>query len=562
MRDVNIVVAGAAGEGVDTIGEVLARSLLALGWAVFSWKEYESRIRGGNNRYSLRVGESPVNAPLEPADLLLALNPRALAHYRALAGEGATILAPPVEGGAGENVLSMDFGGLAEERLGKRIFANTVAAGAVFAALGADLSALSGVLETEFQSKGPEVVRANVEAARIGYEAAGESCGGRCSIRLGKRDGDYILAGGNEAVALGAALAGCRFMAAYPMTPSTGIITFFHRHLDRLGILNEQAEDEIAAVNMALGASFAGARAMTATSGGGFALMVEAVSLSGMTETPLVVVLGQRPAPATGLPTRTSQGDLLFAVHAGHGEFAKAVLSATDPRHALRQAARAFDLADRFQTMVILLTDQFLADGRFCFSDMGEAAVRPVRHLADPETIQDYARYRITESGVSPRLYPGQSRHLVCADSDEHDEYGHITEDLAGTALPMMKKRLAKVEGLREEMEPPLEQDVEDADLVLVGYGSSLGAMEEAVRELRDRGVKAGMILFTDLWPLPRYEFPRGRRLVTVENHLTPQLARHLRGGYDVSFSGHVQRGDGLPLTAAYIAQALERGEG
>lgn len=554
MEDLNIVIAGAAGEGIQTVGAVLSHALLAQGYAVFSWQEYESRVRGGQNSYSIRVGEAPRNAPLMKADILLALNKGAVEKYLPLLKEEGLLLN---QDGALERSIVIPFAQIAKEELGGAIYSNTVAVGALAAMLGLDLDAVYRALDESFKKKGSEVVESNRLAAETGYKRAEKDCQGKCPWSLPRRSGRFYLLTGNEAVPLGAAYAGCRFIAAYPMTPSTGVITFLAAAEDRLGIYTEQAEDEISAVNMAIGASYAGTRAMTATSGGGFALMVEAVSLAGMTETPMVIVLGQRPGPATGLPTRTAQGDLLFAVNAGHGEFPKCVMAPSDPKDAFHKMVRAFNLADKYQIPVIVLTDQFLADSRFSIDDFGLTESSPESFLADPSQISGYKRYRLTETGVSPRLYPGQSQHLVGADSDEHDEEGHITEDLTGTAVPMYRKRLAKMEGLRGEIRPPEAQGIGENDVVLVGFGSSRNAVLEGIERLKRDGVGAGMLHFTELWPLSDFRFPEGKRYVSVEMNATHQLARLLHAESGVEFSGHISRMDGLPLTGEFIRSAF-----
>jgi 2-oxoglutarate/2-oxoacid ferredoxin oxidoreductase subunit alpha len=555
VDDLNVVVAGAAGEGIQVIGGVLAETVSAHGYAVFAWQEYESRIRGGHSRFSLRIGEAPRNAALEGAHLLLALNEGAARKYRPLLAEGGLLISSEEETDGG---IGIPFAQLAEEEAGKKLYANTVAVGALMAALGMELDPLERVLEKRFGAKGEEVLKGNRKAAEAGYREAAERCGDRCPWKLTGSGGRYHLADGHKALALGAVRAGCRFLSAYPMSPSTSIITFLAKEQERLGVFVEQAEDEIAAINMAVGAGYAGARSMTATSGGGFALMTEGLSLAGMTETPVVIVLAQRPGPATGLPTRTAQADLLFAVHAGHGDFPKAVLAPSDPVDAFHQAVRAFDLADRYQVPVIVLTDQFLAESLFSVEDFELGRSAPEIHLADPEEIDEYRRYRLTEDGVSPRLYPGQSEHLVAADSDEHDERGHITEDLAGTAVPMMEKRLAKLRALRRAMKPPEEEGVDEAEHVLVGWGSSRGAIREAVELLRKDGVEAGRIHFTELWPLPDYRFPEGKRYWVVESNATGQLGRLLRSEYGVGLRGEVLRYDGLPLTGESIRRQVD----
>jgi 2-oxoglutarate ferredoxin oxidoreductase subunit alpha len=428
--------------------------------------------------------------------------------------------------------------------------------------LGMDLDQLVSVVVRKFSDKSEEVIENKRKAVKMGYDMALKSCQERCPWELPPRDVSYTLIAGNEILPIAAVHAGCRFIAAYPMTPSTGVITSMAHHSKQWGVFAEQAEDEIAAINMAIGASYAGARAMTATSGGGFALMTEGISLSGMTETPVVIVLAQRPGPATGLPTRTSQGDLLFAVNAGHGEFPKLVMAPSDAENVFQKTVRAFNLADQFQIPVIILTDQFLADSRFSIQDLTPMIEEAASYLADPSEINDYKRYALTESGISPRLYPGQSDHPVSSDSDEHDEYGHITEDLYETAPAMVEKRTRKLKRLRAAMVPPERFQVETADVILVGWGSSRGAITEAIDKLKDDRINAGMIHFTELWPLPKMDWPKGKYYWLVEANATGQLGRLLRSEYGRSFDGHVLKYDGLPLNAQEIRRQVHDGFG
>jgi 2-oxoglutarate ferredoxin oxidoreductase subunit alpha len=561
MLDLSVVIAGSAGEGVQTIGEAFARAVLRQGYPVFTTQEYESRIRGGQSSYRVRITESVQNAPRPDADLLLALNGRALSHYRPLLRPGGILLAEgeeaqPLEATSGD-AIAIPFARTASERFGTKLYSNSVAAGALVAALGVEIAPLEALLREAFARKGEGVVLANVEAARAGFGLASERLG---KARLGclpRKDRTFTLLSSNEAIPLAAAYAGCRFIAAYPMSPSTEIITTLARD-EELGVFAEQAEDEIAAINMAIGASYAGARAMTATSGGGFALMVEATSLAGMTETPLVIVLAQRPGPATGLPTRTEQGDLLFAIHAGHGEFPKLVLAPSDPEEAFEKTVRAFSLADRYQIPVLVLTDQFLADSHFSFEAFRLPSRVPGSHLADPTRITAYRRYELTPNGISPRLYPGQSKHLVCLDSDEHDEEGHITEDLAGMRKAMVEKRLAKMRGLKEEVAMPETLHTDGAEVVLVGWGSTRGAILEAVNERRAAGEKVGMIHFTEVFPLPQFAFPEGETVVVVEGNATGQFARLLRAEYGVVADRTVHRYDGLPITSEDVERGID----
>jgi 2-oxoglutarate ferredoxin oxidoreductase subunit alpha len=556
MIDINIVVSGAAGQGIQTIGYIIAKTASEAGYYVFSWQEYESRIRGGSNSYRIRISDEPINGPLVSADVFLPLDKRSKAKYRSLLKEAGILID---EQETGDRVITVPFVSTAKTEFGDKLFANTVAAGALTAVLGIELDSLNDVITNEFSGKSNEIVRTNIAAASSGYTLAKTSCEGVCPWVLPKREQKQYLISGNEALALGAAAAGCRFIAAYPMTPSTGIITFLSKHKGRLKIFTEQAEDEIAAINMAIGASYAGVRAMTATSGGGFALMVEGISLAGMTETPVVIVLGQRPAPATGLPTRTEQGDLLFAISAGHGEFPKLVFAPSDPKDAFHKIIRAFNLADKYQTPAVVLSDQFLADSKFTVEDFALDTLVNASYQANPEDVENYKRYQLTETGISPRLYPGQSQHLVCCDSDEHDESGHITEDLQ-LRNRMVEKRLTKFERLQTEILPPEAYRIDEAEDVLVSWGSSRNAVFEAGDKLGENGSNVGLLHFTELWPLPAYEFPLEKHYHMVESNATGQFGRLLRSEYDLKVKRTIARYDGLPLDCDYILEAFEHG--
>jgi 2-oxoglutarate ferredoxin oxidoreductase subunit alpha len=325
----------------------------------------------------------------------------------------------------------------------------------------------------------------------------------------------------------------------------------------------EQAEDEIAAVNLCLGASYAGARAMTATSGGGFALMVEGLALAGMTETPLVVALGMRPGPATGLPTRTEQGELWFALHAGHGEFPRFVFAPGDPEEAFSLTFRACNLADQYQTPALVLFDQYLADMTMSLPRFDFSGLAIERHLATPEEVGEgysYARYRITESGVSPRALPGTPGAVVEVDSDEHDEQGHLVEDAAARRA-MVDKRLRKYDGMRQEMVPPLLAGDPEPDLLLLGWGSTKGCIAEAADLLRTEGRKVSTLHCPQLWPFPAEEIAAAlrsaRRSVVVENNATGQFRALIRRETGLQSDALVAKYDGRPFSPREIAEAV-----
>ncbi len=554
MDERSIFIAGAAGEGIQTVGDVVARAFLTHGYPVFAMQEYESRIRGGYSSHRLRIAAESANSPRRDADVLLALNPEARDHYASDLRIGGTLVASEA---ADEQTIVVPFRDLALEHGGSSLYANAVAAGALAAVLGLPVDTVVWALTAAVARHGNEAVVGNISAAEAGFAVARDSLGEHAPKPWPKRENVYAFVSAHDVIPLAAAAAGCRFMSAYPMSPSTGIITAFARDPE-LGVFVEQAEDEIAAIGMALGASAAGARAMTATSGGGFALMVESISLAGMIETPIVIVLSQRPGPATGLPTRTAQEDLLFAIHAGHGETPRAVLAPADPLDALQKTLRAFELADRYQIPAIVLSDQFLADSRFSLPPLSLPDGIADAHLADPDAIDgEYRRYARTGDGVSPRLYLGQTKNLVYLDSDEHTEDGHITEDLRIMRPSMVEKRLEKGRRLRCEIAPPSRLRDDDAEILLLGWGSTKGAIDEAVTLLRGAGRRVGALHFTELWPLPEMTWRDDIQYWTVEGNATGQLARLLGSDGGPCIEGRIGRYDGLPLDAATIVEAL-----
>jgi 2-oxoglutarate ferredoxin oxidoreductase subunit alpha len=373
---------------------------------------------------------------------------------------------------------------------------------------------------------------------------------------------ERLALNGNQAIALGAVSAGVKFCAFYPMTPSTSIPLTFIAHAGDMGLTVEQAEDEIAAINMALGASYAGAPAMVATSGGGFALMVEGVSLAGMTETPVVVVVAQRPGPATGLPTRTEQADLEFVLRAGHGEFPRAIFAPGDVEECFHLTRRAFALTQKYQTPAFVLTDQFLADSFRAVEPFDVEGLEPGgAYAAPPEFAEPYARYAVTENGVSPRLLPGASRHLVVVDSDEHTEDGHLTEDL-DARVRQVEKRRRKESGIRAEVVPPVHDGDERPELLLVSWGSSKGAVAEAAANLGGDGGQVATLHFPQVWPLIPEQFlgrlGEAKRVVAVEGNASGQLAGLIRAETGFEVGERVSRYDGLPLTPEYILRELK----
>jgi 2-oxoglutarate ferredoxin oxidoreductase subunit alpha len=550
-----VLIGGEAGQGLVTVGQLLSKCLVRAGWRIVVTQGYQSRVRGGHHSWAIRFGSGEIAAPVEPIDLLVALDQQSVESHRPDLAPGAIVVADESIDAHGLAGLRVPYATLASAK-----HANIAALGVAGTLLGLPQELMAGAVEELFGKKGAEAAAENRRALEQSCRWAA-SAGATFPLPGAPRQGAArAMLNGNEALALGALSAGLRFLAFYPMTPSTSIALTVVEHAVALGVVAEQAEDEIAAVNMAIGASFAGAPAMVATSGGGFALMVEGVSLAAMTETPLVVMLGQRPGPATGLPTRTEQADLEFVLHAGHGEFARAVFAPATPEECFSLARKALFMAELSQGPVFVLTDQFLADSYRAVELFDVRELPGVRAGFDGEVAAPYRRYALTEDGVSPRLFPGLTPHLVVADSDEHTEDGHITEDLAVRAR-MVGKRLAKAEGLRLEVVPPRLDGPASAKLLLVSWGSTSGAAAEAAAQLRESGTAAAALHFSQLWPLDAQQFVgtlrAAGRVVFVEGNATGQFERLVRRETGFEAAGSVRRFDGLPITPAYILRAL-----
>lgn len=563
--DLTIKIAGEAGQGLQSVGGLLSRLFARKGYHVFANQVVQSRVRGGHNWFAIRISDRPVHSPSFQTDILVALDQEISCHLKELKKDSVVIFDSRLAAFSFRQgrMLDVPMADLASKAGGNKLMINTVAASLVLGLLNFGPEDLFAFLRQSFGKKDQATGETNVRVARAGYDFAHKfDLGGRVADFSRPAGKPKMLVGGSEAVALGALAAGCQFISAYPMSPSTGIMTYLASKADSCRIVVEQSEDEIASINMALGASFAGVRAMTASSGGGFALMVEGLSLAGMIETPIVIVLAQRPAPATGLPTRTAQEDLLFAVHAGHGEFPRVVMAPKDIEGCFYATARAFNLADKYRVPVIILTDQLLADSFATIDALHpeEAVVR--RYLMTEDELKqarDYKSFLLTESGVSPRALPGNPYCFVTADSDEHDEYGRITEDLDRMRPRMVEKRNRKTRGLLKELKPPSWHGPRNAKEVLVGWGSTYGASKEAVDTLCADGVSIALVHFEDLWPLDRKHFGflnKKRPAVVVENNFTGQFADLITRTTGIVMDRRISKYDGLPFTAGEIVHA------
>lgn len=552
----NILLGGAAGQGVDTTTAILEKLLKRAGYHVLTVRDFMSRIRGGHNFSLVRFGEGPVMSHDRFVNAIVALDEETVSlHAQDLLPDGF-ILCDSALKTDDPRAVKLDMAQMAKV-LGNPRAAGSIALGAVLKMFGETLDGAADVLAAFIKEAYLEV---NMKALQAGYAAANA----RYPHAGGGTSQDHILITGSKAMALGALAAGMTFYAAYPMSPATPIMESLAAASDSANIVVEQAEDEIAAINMAIGASFAGARAMTGTSGGGFSLMVEALGLAGIAEIPVVIANVQRPGPATGLPTRTEQGDLLFSVFASQGEFPRMVIAPTDPADAFYQTMRAFHLAEKYQIPVLLLSDQYLGDASFTIPAPDPRKIRIARPAQSHEGPEEYLRYRYTQSGVSPRLIPGFTRHLVNVDSDEHDERGAITES-AQVRTRMVDKRMRKLDGLKSELREPEFTGPEAYDTLLIGWGSTRGPILDALARLNQRGGRCAALIFSDVYPLPTRVLSEkaalAKELVHVEQNATGQLARLIRMETGIACTRSVLKYDGRQISGREIAQRLERGD-
>jgi 2-oxoglutarate ferredoxin oxidoreductase subunit alpha len=570
--DYSIRIGGEAGQGLQTIGAALAKIFSRQGYHVFTHQDYMSRVRGGHNFYQIRFSDTPLFASREKIHVLVALNRETVDLHRDSLHEEGVILYDPKEEEKPEmdaRFLPTPFEQLAQDEGGQKIMANSVAVGAILGIFGFGPETADQVTTELLGKKIDEIIQGNLKAIRAGHRHAREHCPNLDRFHIDEaREEKLMLINGVQAIAAGALMSGVKFYAGYPMTPSTGIMVYLAGKAEAFNLVVEQSEDEISAINMALGASYAGVRAMTGTSGGGFALMTEGLSLAGITETPLVIAEMQRPGPATGLPTRTEQSDLFFVIHGGHGEFPRVVLTPGTPEQAFQAANKAFDLAEKYQIPVFIQADQYLGDTEWTFKGFDLDRLRYEDYRLRREKLaelKEYKRYAITDDGISPLAVPGDSNHLVVVDSDEHDEEGHIIED-AETRVKMVNKRLhAKMRTLPGEIVPPALYGDQEADHIIIGYGSTYGVMREAVDHLKESHSLA-MLHFSEVYPFPpREQFDyvellrKKRKTICVENNATGQFNLLLRAETGFACTAGINRYDGRPFTVESLMGEIEK---
>lgn len=553
-RFINILIGGEAGQGLQTIGPIFAKSLVRSGFSVHVTQTYESRVRGGHNIFSIRLGTEKVRAGQETIDILIALNEESIDLHKEQVIDGGYMIGNVEWGRAEKNWIGVPL-----KEFGEEIYWNTASMGVASCLLDLNQGMIS---EAIGDSLGKERLEANRKVLEASYQWT-KGQGFRYEpLPVMSNPYRRLMMNGHEAVALGAISAGMKFCAFYPMSPSTSIAQALIDFKKEMNLIIEQAEDEIAAINIAIGASYAGVPSLVPTSGGGFALMVEAVSLAGISEMPVVIVVGQRPGPATGLATRTEQGDLWFILHAGHGEFPRAIFTPGTIEECFHLTRKAFEIAERFQGPIFVMTDHFLADSYRDVEPIDISKLSYVKPGADPSSVEaPYLRYRITENGVSPRLLPGLSKHLVVADSHEHTEDGHMTENLP-IRPKMVDKRLRKGDGIRSEVIPPEYQGDDKPEILFVSWGSSKGSVEEAASQISSQGVKTATLHFSQVWPMVPEQFmshlEKADRVIGVESNATGQLSCLIRRETGFLIKEQISRYDGLAMTPQYILRHLK----
>ena len=592
----NLLIGGAAGQGIETTGNVIEKILKANGYNVFVTRDVMSRVRGGHNFTTLRFGREPVTTHDHKVDGILAVNQESIDLHIDDLREDGFIIADESFTTDDPRAIKLPMTQTGKD-LGNPRVSSSVAVGALVKMFDLPEEALQAIFE---QTLRPQYVEINMEAAKVGFQAVTDEQGEYARSTANshgrgrgaeipadeRRDySDWLILNGNQAIGMGALAAGLQFYAAYPMSPATSIMEYLASVQTEANIVVEQAEDELAGMNMAVGASYAGAVAMTGTSGGGYTLKVEAMAMAGMIEVPVVTAISMRPGPVTGLPTRTEQGDLELAIFAGNGEYPKMVIAVKNHSDAFYQAARAHKMAQKYQMPVVLLIDQYLSDGsatvepfdldaveRVTVSATAEEALgyaegetraaQPTGEITEADLAPaEYKRYRLTEDGISPRLLPGNPHAFVSADTDEHDEYGFITED-ATVRVQQMDKRMRKLDKLRaEDLQEPDQLGTAGADVLLVAWGSLHGTLLEAVRELEARGIKPSVLVYGDMWPLPTERFlqeaEHATQIINIEQNFSGQLGHLITRETGVRMTDSILKYDGRPISAEEICDAV-----
>lgn len=562
---ITIKIGGEAGFGIKVAGSTLGKVFSRMGYELFDYTEYPSLIRGGHNTFEVTIGEK-VSHHLRPVNVLIALNQRTLDEHSSELSDDAGVIYDPERVNPADspfNLYPVPLSAIAKEVHGSDLLKNTVALGAALALLNVPVEGLLNILKETFAKKTPEIINSNLEAAKKGYEHVKQQKLDFHYSLEAKQNSDRIYLTGNEAVALGAIAGGCRAYFGYPMTPSSSVLVYLAKHGPKVGLLVRQPEDEISVLNSAIGAGWAGVRSMVGTSGGGFSLMTEALGLAGITETSVVIFVAQRPGPATGLPTWSSQGDLRFVMHAAQDEFPRVIIAPGDHEEAFYETARAFNIAEKYQLPVFVMSDKNLAESGKTVQPFDQGAIKIERGewLTEEQlkNMDKYLRYKLTDSGVSPRALVGSSNSMQIANSDEHDEYGYNNESVENRNA-QMEKRMRKLQSVLKELPDPVLSGNEQADLTLVSWGSVKGSVRAALENLQ--GYSVNHLHFTYLWPFPTENAKKllldAKRLLVIESNYSGQFTGLIKEHIGRQPELHMRKYDGRPFWPHEIAAKVK----
>jgi len=565
-ENITIKIGGEAGFGIKVAGAQLGKVFLRMGYEMFDYTEYPSLIRGGHNTFEITIGES-VSHHRRPVNLLIALNQQTFdEHLPELSADAGIVYDSERTKPTTDkyDLFEVPLSKLAKESGGSDLMKNTVALGAALAVLDAEIEGYIAVIKEIFAGKPPAIIMADINSAKAGYDYVKKNLKKKFPYAvesLPKKDSIYLT--GNEAIALGAIAGGVQAYFAYPMTPSTSVLVYLAKHGPDHGMLVRQPEDEISVLNSAIGASWMGARTMVGTSGGGFSLMSEALGLSGITETPVVILEAMRPGPATGLPTWSDQGDLRFIQNAAQGEFPRMIIAPGDVEDCFYRTPEALNFAEKFQMPVFIVSDKNLAEGgkTVPIFDTSKIKIDRGKILSEQEVakLEKFLRYRLTEDGVSPRAFPGTPGAVHAANSDEHDEYGYAVET-AENRIQQADKRMRKLDSALKEIPEPILYGPKDADLTLVSWGSTKGPILEAMKDLQDQSVN--FLHFVYVWPFPtpnaEKQLKQAKKLMVIENNSTGQFEGMIRQYVGRAPESHFRKYDGRPFWPHEIVEKVK----
>lgn len=566
MTDFTWAIGGEAGFGIMTTGVVFSKITTRSGYHIFDYVEYPSLIRGGHNAYEVHVMDTDVSYLNQNIDILVCLNKETYDKHKSRLTPKSLVIFDQDEFEITDEVnkIIVPFKKILSDLKGQPIMKNTISLGASVGILGGDIEELIKIVTEQFSKKGEKVINFNKQFIRAGYEVIQKNYSDRILNYLTKKIGDSkLVLTGNDAFSLGSVIADCRVYVAYPMTPSSTVLTDLAAWQKDTGMVVRHAEDEISVINTAIGSSFTGVRSSVGTSGGGFALMVESVSFAGVTEIPIVIFIAQRPGPATGMPTWTEQGDLLFSVFSGHGEFPKIILAPGDNEEMIELTAKAYNLADIYQMPVIVMSDMYLSEShksvskKFIDKFISEYKINRGK-LVREITENKYLRYKLSEDGISDRLIPGTPGHFYQANSYEHIEDGHTTEEAQPRIDQVNKRAMKWMTYLKNDFSlSKIYGDVEKSKTIFVSWGSTKGIVMQAQKLLKDKGVETAFIHFNHIYPIDiekvKALFKIDKKYILVENNSWGQFGKLLAMETGIEIKDRILRYDGRPITVEEI---------